>query len=107
MIYPYSHAAAVQGVEVTSVDSTAVTVSWNVLIVSIDYYTVVYSRIPHTFNLKRQYGEMHAVFNSPATSGVISGLTPGDTYQFQVFATVTVDGRILVGERSTPVNFAS
>ena len=101
IFFPYT--AAVQGVEVTAVDSTAVTVSWNVLTVSIDYYTVVYSRIPH--NHSSEYGEMHAMFNSPATSGVISGLTPGDTYQFQVFATVTVDGRILVGERSTPVNF--
>ena len=104
-MFPIS--ATVQGVEVTAVNSTAVNVSWDVLIVSIDYYTVVYSRIPHTLNLSSQYGEMQAVFNSSATSGVISRLTPGDTYQFQVFATVTVDGRILVGERSTPVNFAS
>ena len=91
--------------EVTTVRSIAVTVSWNVLIVSIDYYTVVYSRMSHNHNHSSQYGEMYAVFNSPVTSGVISGLIPGDTYQFQVFATVTVDGRILVGERSAPVNF--
>ena len=101
----FLYTAAVQGVEVTAINSTAVTVSWNVLIVSIGYYTVVYSHVSH--NHSSQYGEMHAVFNSPATSGVISGLTPGDTYQFQVFATVIVDGRILVGERSTPVNFVS
>ena len=94
-----------QGVEITQGNSAAVTVSWDALTISIDFYTVVYSRISHTLNHSSQYGEMHAVFNSPATSGVITGLHAGDVYQVQVFATVTVNGRMLVGERSTPVNF--
>ena len=91
-----------QGVEITQESSAAVTVSWDALIVSIDFYTVVYSHISHTLNLS---SEIHAVFNSPTTSGVITGLHAGDIYQVQVFATVTVNGRMLVGERSTPVNF--
>ena len=41
-------AAAVQGVNVVSVNSTAVNVSWNAVVISdtpIDHYTVVYSKI--------------------------------------------------------------
>ena len=43
---------------------------------------------------------MSVQFPSTATSGVIAGLDSTATYQFQVFATVTVDGRPLQGERS-------
>ena len=49
---------------------------------------------------------MSAVFAPPATSGVIGGLDPDTDYQFQVFATVTVDGEPLEGERSAPVTFS-
>ena len=92
---------AVEGVEVTVVNDTSVTVSWNELIIpdfSFDYYTVVYS-------LVAQNEEMSAVFPSPATSGVITDLDSTDVYQFQVFATVTVGGRTVDLKRSTPVYF--
>ena len=46
---------------------------------------------------------MNAQFPSTATSGVIAGLDSPATYQFQVFATVTVDGTSLQGERSSPI----
>ena len=49
---------------------------------------------------------MSAVFTPPATSGVIGGVDPSTDYQFQVFATVTVDGVPLEGERSTPITFS-
>ena len=49
---------------------------------------------------------MSAVFPPPATSGVIGGLDPATDYQFQVFATVTLDGVPLEGERSAPVTFS-
>ena len=58
--------AAVGGVVVVVFSDTSVTVSWNVLDISIDYYTVVYSRVS-----QQQNEEMSAVFSSPATSGVI------------------------------------
>ena len=79
---------------------TSVTVSWNVLDISIDYYTVVYSRVS-----QQQNEEMSAVFSSPATSGVITDLDSTAIYQFQVFATVTVSGKAVDGERSIPVYF--
>ena len=79
---------------------TSVTVSWNVLDISIDYYTVVYSRVS-----QQQNEEMSAVFSSPATSGVITDLDSTAIYQFQVFATVTVSGRTVDGERSIPAYF--
>ena len=43
---------------------------------------------------------MSSVFPGTATSGVIGGLDPATEYQFQVFATVTVDGVPLEGENS-------
>ena len=89
----------------TIINGTAVNVSWNAVIIpdfSVDSYTVVYS--PVSQRRKRQdEGEMSAVFPGTATSGVIAGLDPATDYQFQVFATVTVDGVPLEGERSISV----
>ena len=82
------------------VSNTAVNISWNALVISdisIDYYIVVYSNT--------QEGEKHTMFNSLSTSGVITNLQAGDVNKFQVFATLTIDNRILEGERSSPVNF--
>ena len=88
----------------TIVNGTADFVSWNAVIIpdfSVDSYTVVYS--PVSQRRRRQDGEeMSAVFPGSATSGVIAGLDPATDYQFQVFATVTVDGIPLDGERSAP-----
>ena len=102
-MYVYSHSltAAVQGVEVTALNDTAVNVSWNVLVIpdfSIDYYTVLYSRV-------EQDGAMSAQFPSTASSGVIAGLDSTATYQFQVFATGTLNGTSLEGETSSPFSF--
>ena len=83
---------------------TSVTVSWNVLDISIDYYTVVYTVVNSRVS-QQQNEEMSAVFSSPATSGVITDLDSIAIYQFQVFATVTVNGRTVDGERSIPVYF--
>ena len=83
-----------------SLNDTSVTVSWNVLIIpdfSIDYYTVVYS------GMSQQ--QLSAVFPPPATSGVITDLSSPAIYQFQIFATVTVDDRTLDGERNTPIYY--
>ena len=93
-MYVYSHSltAAVQGVKVAALTDTAVTVSWNALNItdfldfSIDHYTVLYSQQDETLNVQ---------FPSNSTSGVIAGLDSTATYQFQVFANVTVDGTSL------------
>ena len=105
-MYVYSHSltAAVQGVEVTALNATAVTVSWNALVIpdfSIDHYTVLYSRV-ESQRRRRQDGTMSTQFPSTATSGVIAGLDSTATYQFQVFATITVDGTPLQGEIGSP-----
>ena len=87
------YVAAVEGVKVTSLNDASVNVSWNAVIIpdfSIDSYTVVYS--PVSESDRRQDGEMTAVFPGSVTSGVITDLEPAVIYQFQVFATVTVDG---------------
>ena len=92
---------AVQGVEVMVLNDTSVTVSWNeVPDFSIDYYTVVYSRVSEGGGRQNR-----AQFPTPATSGVITDLDSPAIYQFQVFATVTVNGRTVDGERSTAVEF--
>ena len=113
-IYIYSHSltAPVQGVEVAALNATAVTVSWDALDIpdfSIDHYTVLYSRV-ESQRRRRQDETMSAQFPSTASSsnalsGVIAGLDSTATYQFQVFATGTVDGTSLEGEKSSPVRF--
>ena len=108
-MYVYSHSltAAVRGVEVAALNATAVNVSWNALVIpdlSIDHYTVLYSLV-ESQRRRRQDGAMSAQFPSTTTSGVITGLDSTATYQFQVFATGTVDGTSLEGDRSSPVNF--
>ena len=108
-MYVYSHSltAAVQGVEVAALNDTAVTVSWNVLVIpdfSIDHYTVLYSLV-ESQRRRRQDGAMSTQFPSTDTSGVIAGLNSTATYQFQVFATGTVDGKSLEGVKSSPFSF--
>ena len=108
-MYVYSHSlsAAVQGVELAALNATAVTVSWDALVIpdfSIDHYTVLYSRV-ESQRRRRQDEAMSAQFPSTATSGVIAGLESTATYLFQVFATVIVDGTSLEGERSSPISF--
>ena len=108
-MYVYSHSltAAVQGVEVTALNATAVTVSWDALVIpglSIDNYTVLYSQVASQHR-RRQDGAMSAQFPSTATSGVIAGLDSPATYQFQVFANGTVDGTQLEGEIGIPTIF--
>ena len=95
------HTAAVQGVTVTPLTDTSVTVSWSPVVIPnpIETYTVVYS--PVSESRRRQDGEMTAEFPGSVTSGVITDLDPALSYQFQVFATITVDGVSLEGERST------
>ena len=90
----------------TALNATAVTVSWNSLVIpdfSIDHYTVLYSQVES--QRRRRHGEMSAQFPSTSTSGVIASLDLPATYQFQVFATGTVNGTPLEGEISSPVNF--
>ena len=99
-MYYYFVTAAVEEVKVITVNATAVNVSWDALIISdvdVDNYTVVYS--------SSQDREINVEFSAPVTSGVITNLSGTDFYQFQVFVTVTVNGRSLDGERSTLVNF--
>ena len=91
----------------TELNATAVTVSWNAVVIPdfpIDYYTVLYSLV-ESQRRRRQDGVMNTQFPSTATSGVIAGLNSPATYQFQVFATGTVDGTPLDGERSSPTSF--
>ena len=90
----------------TSLTDTSVNVSWNAVInpdFPIDSYTVVYS--PVSESDRRQDGEMTAVFPGSATSGVITDLEPAVSYQFQVFANITVGAVSLEGEWSEGINF--
>ena len=103
--FMYNIIAAVQGVKVSLVNTTAVNVSWSALIIprlSIDYYTVLYS--PMSRQMKREDGEMSAVFPSNATYGIITSLNAAVAYQFQVFATVTVNGTVFQGEKNSPIS---
>ena len=82
-----------------SFDGTSVTVSWDVLIIPdfpVTTYTVVYSQLS-----EQEDEEMSVEVSDNST--VISALNSDNIYQFEVFATVTVDGTPLQGERSSPV----
>ena len=87
-------------------NSAEVHISWDALIIDvpIEYYTVVYSPLS-TGQHHRDVEEMSAVFVSPATSGVITISDATGSYQVQVFATVTLNGVLLHGERSLPFYF--
>ena len=87
-------------------NDTIVIILWEALVIqgypnAVENYIVVYS--PVSQRHRRQSREMSVVFPSTATSGVITGVDPEVTYQFQVFATAIVENTTLVGERSSPV----
>ena len=87
-----------EGVRVTALNKTSVSVSWNTLIildVPILNYTVVYGPASG-----RQDERMSIVFPPSAMFGVIGGLRPGTTYQFQMYATVEVNATTLIGDPS-------
>ena len=99
---PFLYTAAVQGVKVISLNSTAANISWNPLVIpdiTVDYYSVVYTQ-----NDSSQDGERHVMFNSLTTSGVITNLHSGSMYKFQGFAVVMLGDTKLEGERSAPVH---
>ena len=81
-----------------SFGDTSVTVSWDELMIpdfSVDTYTVVYSRLSE----QEDEEEMRVVMD---TSAEFATLNSKSIYQFEVFATVTIDGIPLEGERSGP-----
>ena len=91
---------------VTAVCDSVAQVSWNATSdVAVDYYTVVYSRVSQDRKRQDGGGEMSAVFLPQSTSGLIAELDSTYVYQFQVFATATVGGREVNGERSSSVSF--
>ena len=80
-------------------NGTSVNVSWNSLIIPnipIDTYTVAYSPVSQDSHTE----EKTSVFPGSASSAIITGLDPALDYQFQVFATVTEDGKPVEGQRS-------
>ena len=98
------YTATVEGVMVVSLNDTSVIVLWNAVIIpghDIDNYTVIYS--PVTSKRQDEGEEMMIIVPGYVTSIVITGLNPSFNYQFQVFATVIVDGQTLNGDRSNTV----
>ena len=85
-----------------SLSDTSVSLYWNSLVIpdfDIANYTVVYTRIPTS----SEAAEVKVVFPGSSTSAIVTGLTPDTSYQFQVFATVSVAGQPVEGERSLPL----
>ena len=100
--YSFSHTATVEEVMVASLNDTSVEVSWMEVVIpghDISTYTVIYSPLTS----KRQEGEMMIIVPGSVTSIVITGLDPSFNYQFQVFATVIIEGQPLDGDRSNTV----
>ena len=98
--YSISHTATVEEVVVESLNDTSLIVSWNVLVIPgypIDNYTVIYSPVS---SKRQEEGEMMIIVPGSVTSIVITGLDPSFNYQFQVFATVILDGQTVNGDRS-------
>ena len=80
-----------------SMNSTTANVSWIVRDVNITIYsyTVIYS----------EDSQQSATFSSSATYCVITDLNTSTVYNISVFATFTVDGQMLEGERSSTVTY--
>ena len=99
--------AVVEDVVVVPLNEYSANVSWRALDVPFlpVSYTVVYS--PVSQPPMEENNESAVVFPPPATSGVITGLVALTTYQIQVFATVTVDGAEIAGEKSNLVYFVN
>ena len=92
---------------VVSLNGSSANVSWRALDVPRlpVSYTLLYSRVSQP--PAEEENETIVVFQPPATSGVITGLVPLATYQIQVFATVTVGGVEIAGNKSYLVYFAN
>ena len=93
---------------VTSLNESSADVLWKGLTIPrlpVMTYTVVFSSVsqPHL----QQKNETILIIPAPATSQVITGLVSSATYQIQVFATVTVGGVEIAGERSSLVYFVN
>ena len=100
----YSFSATVEEVMVESLNDTSVIVSWTEVVISghpIDTYTVIYS--PVSQRRKRHEESEMIIVPGSVTSIVITGLVPSFNYQFQVFATVIVDGQAVNGDSSSTV----
>ena len=85
---------------VKSLNDTSVIVSWMEVVIPgypIDNYTVIYSPVT---SKRQEEGEMMIIVPGSVTSIVITGLDPSFNYQFQVFATVIVDGQPVNGDMS-------
>lgn len=84
----------------TVLNETAVNVSWKALTIpyfSVTSYTIMYSR------LSQENEEISVEIFPPDTFSVIFAPTSKHIYKFEVFATATVDGKSLEGERSNSV----
>ena len=85
-------------------NDTTVKVSWTEVVISghpIDNYTVIYSPVT---NKRQDEGEMIIIVPGSVTS---TGLDPSFNYQFQVFATVIIDGQPVNGDSSNTVTTVS
>ncbi len=98
--------APVQDVVVVVLNSTSVRVSWTpIQVTEVTGYRVFYSST-NASGKKREVtspsgspsGESNVTVSGPPA--VVTGLSPGQSYQFQVQALVEVDGETLEGERS-------
>ena len=92
---------------VVSLNGSSANVSWRALDVPHlpVSYTLLYSIVPQP--PAEEENETIVVFQPPVTSGVITGLVPLATYQIQVFATVTVGGVKITGDKSHLVYFTN
>ena len=102
--YSFSHTATVEEVMVESLNDTSVIVSWTEVVIpghDIDTYTVIYS--PVSQRRKRHEESEMIIVPGSVKSIVITGLDPSFNYQFQVFATVIVDGQTVNGDSSSTV----
>ena len=106
--YSFSHTATVEEVMVKSLNDTSVEVSWTEVVIpghDIDNYTVIYS--PVSQRRKRHEESEMIIVPGSVTSIVITGLNPSFNYQFQVFATVIVDGQTVNGDSNSTVTTGS
>ncbi len=92
--------AQVSNAEVVVVKDTSIRVSWDPITdPGISGYIILYTSTPDGSDIQQKN-----ITSTEPLPVLISGLSPGVEYQFQVQAVVAVDGEVFLGETSAIVN---
>ncbi len=96
----FNSTAQVSIADIEVVSDTSIRVSWDPITdPGISGYIILYTSTPHGSDIQQKN-----ITSTEPLPVLISGLSPGVEYQFQVQAVVEVDGEVFLGESSPIIN---